>query len=120
MFKIISARIPLRSSSRFYTWTFTFLIYINDLSDNLTSNPKLFYDNTLFSTVTDPNVTANQTNNALDHIITWANQWEMNFNPDTSKQAQEVIFSRKVKVTAHAHIFSTIIQYVKPQLKSIL
>ena len=25
----------------------------------------------------------------------------MDFNPDTSKQAQEVIFSRKVKVTAH-------------------
>ena len=28
----------------------------------------------------------------------------MNFNPDTSKQAQEVIFSRKVKVTAHPRL----------------
>ena len=28
----------------------------------------------------------------------------MNFNPDTSKQAQEVIFSRKIKVTAHPHL----------------
>ena len=28
----------------------------------------------------------------------------MNFNPDTSKQAQEVIFSRKVKVTAHLQL----------------
>ena len=43
----------------------------------------------------------------------------MNFNPDTSKEAQ-VLFSRKVKVTAHLNLFSTIIQYVKPQLKSIL
>ena len=28
----------------------------------------------------------------------------MNFNPDTSKQAQDVIFSRKVKLTAHAQL----------------
>ena len=30
----------------------------------------------------------------------------MNFNPDTSKQAQEVLFSHKVKVTAHSQLFS--------------
>ena len=48
-----------------------FLIYINDLTDNLVSNPKLFADNTLFSTVTDPNVTANQINNDLHNISTW-------------------------------------------------
>ena len=93
-----------------------FLIYIDDVPDNLVSNPKLFADDTsLFSTVTDPNVTANQINND-----TRAYQWKMNFNPDTSKQAQEVLFSRKVKVTAHPNLFSTIIQYMKPQLKSIL
>ena len=39
---------------------------MNDLPDNLTSNPKLFADDTpLFSTVTDPNATANQMNNDL-------------------------------------------------------
>ena len=38
-----------------------FLNCINDLPDNLPSNPKLFADDkSLFSTVTDPNVTANQ------------------------------------------------------------
>ena len=47
-----------------------FKIYINDLTDNLVSNPKLFADNTLFSTVTDPNVTANQINNGLHSIST--------------------------------------------------
>ena len=98
-----------------------FFIYVNDLPDNLFSNTKLFADDTsLFSTVTDPNVTANQINNDLHNISTWAYQWKMNFNPDTSKQAQEVLFSRKVKVTAHPNLFSTIIQYMKPQLKSIL
>ena len=46
-----------------------FLIYINDLLDNLVSNPKLFTDDTsLFFTVTDPNVTANQINNDLHNI----------------------------------------------------
>ena len=63
-----------------------FLIYINDLPGNLTSNPKLFAgDTSLFSTVTDPNVTANQINNDLHNISTWAHQWKMNFNLDTSK-----------------------------------
>ena len=46
-----------------------FLIYIDDVPDNLVSNPKLFADDTsLFSTVTDPNVTANQINNDLHNI----------------------------------------------------
>ena len=79
-----------------------FLIYINDLLNKLVSNPTLFADDTsLFSIVTDPNVTANQINNDLHNISTWAYQWKMNFNSDTSKQAQDIIFSCKVKVTAH-------------------
>ena len=66
--------------------------------NNLTSNPKLLADETLlFSTVTDPNAI----NHNFHNINTWALQWKMNFNPDTSKQAPEVIFSRKVKVIAH-------------------
>ena len=79
---------------------FSSLVYINDLLDNLTSNPKLFTDNTpLFSTVTDPNAATNQINNDFHN-----NTWEMNFKADTSKQAQEVIFSRKIKVTAHPQL----------------
>ena len=94
-----------KSSPRFYTWTFIFLIYINDLLDNLNSNPKLFTDDTsLFSTVTDPNATANQINNDLHNINTRAYQWKMNFNPDTSKQAQEAIYSHNIKVTAHPQL----------------
>ena len=73
-----------------------FLIFINDLPDNLVSNPKLFADDiSLFSTVTDPNVTANQINNDLRNLSTWAYQWKMNFNPDTSKQVQEVLLAIK-------------------------
>ena len=43
-----------------------FLIYINDLSDNLKTNPKLFADDTsLFSIVHDLNVSANDLNHDL-------------------------------------------------------
>ena len=31
----------------------------------------------------------------------WACQWKMSFNPDPSKKAQEVIFSRKSKRSTH-------------------
>ena len=52
-----------------------FLIYINNLLDNLVSNLKLFADDTsLFPTVTGPNVMANQINNDLHNISTWAYQ----------------------------------------------
>ena len=37
----------------------------------------------------------------LKRITNWAFQWKMIFNPDLSKQAQEVIFSRKIKKLLH-------------------
>ena len=40
-----------RSLTRFHTWTIVFLIYINDLSDDLASNPKFADDIFLFSAV---------------------------------------------------------------------
>ena len=81
-------------------------IYINDLLDNLTLNPKLFADDTsLFSTVTDPNDTANQIKNDLHSINTWAYRWKKKFNHDSSNQAHEVIFIRTIKVTAHPQLF---------------
>ena len=61
-------------------------------------------DTPLFSIVTDAAATANQINNYLHNINTWSHQWKMNFNLDTSKQAQEVIFSHKVKVLAYLQL----------------
>ena len=40
---------------------------------------------------------AQVTKTNLERISNWATQWKMNFNLDTTKQAQEVVFSRKVK-----------------------
>ena len=79
-----------------------FLIYINDLADGLSSNAKLFADGTsLFFVVHNANTIAKELNNDLVKINRWAYQWKMSFNPDPSKQAQEVIFSRKTKKEYH-------------------
>ena len=40
-------------------------------------------------------------NNDLVKILQWAYQWKMSFNPDITKQAHEVIFSRKLSIVSH-------------------
>ena len=44
----------------------------------------------------------------LEKISNWVNQWKMSFNLDKSKQAQEVIFSRKTQRVNHPAIFNII------------
>ena len=78
------------------------LVYINDLSEELFSNAKLFADDTsLFSVIYDSNTSALEVNSDLAKINRWAFQWKMSFNPDPKKHAQEVIFSQKSKVISH-------------------
>ena len=74
-----------------------FLIYINDLPNNLESKPKIFADDTsLFSIVIDQILSCEELNRDLARISEWARQWKMSFNPDPSKQAVEVYFSRRL------------------------
>ena len=49
----------------------------------------------LYSVVCDPLQSANNLNHDLELIQQWAYQWEMEFNPDPTKQATEVFFSCK-------------------------
>ena len=73
-----------------------FLVYINDLESNINSNIKFFVDDTmLFSVVQDSVKSATDLNHDLDMISQWAHQWKMEFNPDPSNQATEVLFSCK-------------------------
>ena len=75
----------------------------------LSSNSMLFADDTsLFSVARDMTSSANILNNDLLKINNWAYQWKMSFNPDPSKQVQEVIFSRKIKKPSHPVLISTI------------
>ena len=83
-----------------------FLIYINDLPENLISVAKLFADDTsIFSTVVDINKSTDDLNKDLSTINSWALQWKMSFNPDPNKQATEVVFSRKLKPAVHPSLY---------------
>ena len=94
------------------------LICINDLSLGLKSNVKLFADDTSwFSIVHDPTISANILNEDLDKINKWDFEWKMAFNLDITKQAQEVIFTEKIKKSAHQHLFfnNSIVQKTETQ-----
>ena len=66
-----------------------FLVYINDLSEKITSAVRLFADDTsFFSVVNGPNISAN----------------ELKKDPDKNKQAQEVVFSRKQSKPKHPRL----------------
>ena len=79
-----------------------FLIYINDLCNKLSSTLKLFADDTsIFSIVHAIDLSSKQLNNYLKKVLDWTYQWKISFNPDLSKQAREVIFSRKASRVDH-------------------
>ena len=67
------------------------------LTIGLKSECKLFANDIfLFFVAHDVNTFANDINKDLKPISDWAFQWKMSFNPDPSKQAQAIIFSRKI------------------------
>ena len=74
-----------------------FLIYINDLPDDIQSICKIFADDTaLFSKCKDFKKSERELNEDLAIIKEWACQWKMDFDPDPKKQATEVCFSHKI------------------------
>ena len=95
-----------------------FLIYINDLERNIKSKIKFFADDTmLFSLVKDPEISANDLNHDLDAIRQWADQWKLEFNPDPTKQATEVLFSCKISTPYHPQLTfnGTVVAKMKEQ-----
>ena len=83
-----------------------FLIYTNDLVDNVNSEAKLFADDTsLFTVVYDVEIAPDKLNKDLDIISNWARQWKMQFNPDINKQAIQVTFSQKKGTVVQPPIF---------------
>ena len=83
-----------------------FLVYINDLTADLTRNVKLFADDiSLFTVVQQPYTAAEDLNHDLELISKWAHDWRMSFNPDPQKQAVELLLSKKRHEIDHPHIF---------------
>ena len=72
------------------------------MSENVESTLKLFADDTsLFSVVHDSNTSVEVLSRNLQKISEWAHKWKMSFNPDVSKRALKVIFSRKQAKSVH-------------------
>ena len=82
-----------------------FLIYINDLAEDLFSDLIFFADDTsLLSVVYNINASARELNDDLKKFNNWAVQCTMSFNPDRSKEAQENTFCRKIKKLPHSSL----------------
>ena len=91
---------------RVQSWAPVFLAYINDLVENVSSDARLFADDTsLFTVVYEKEVAATQLNSDLEIISQWAYKWKMQFNPDKNKQAIQVIFSQKGDNSAYPLIY---------------
>ena len=54
--------------------------------------------------VYDPSILANDLNHDLNIILQWAYHWKMEFNPDPSNQANEVLFSCKKSTQNHPQL----------------
>ena len=82
-----------------------FLVYINDLPDNISSDIRLFADDSsLFTDVDGVDQTHDKLCKDLQTITMWAYRWKMIFNHDITKQAIEVIFSCKKQKPDHPEL----------------
>ena len=70
-----------------------FLVFINDIVDDIDCNIKLFADDTsLYVVIDDSAETCNKLNDDLLRISTWAEKWKVKFNP---AKTETILFSRK-------------------------
>ena len=70
-----------------------FLIYINDLTDKLISNPFIYADDTmLFEVVENADVSAANLNDDLNRISHWSSKWLVTMNPS---KCRSLVFSLK-------------------------
>ena len=80
-----------------------FLIYINDIVNDIGSNIRLFADDTsLYIVVTDPDTSAELLTSDLVKIEDWAEKWLVTFQPP---KTNSLVISRKVNKPAHHPLF---------------
>ena len=94
-----------------------FLLYVNDIADNLLSLTRLFADDTSLSySSQSPYTIEDVINSDLESIYIWSKQWLVNFNPQKTKAMVfsninlpndvEITFQDKLVefVTCHKHL----------------
>ena len=80
-----------------------FLLYINDIVNDIGSNIRLFADDTsLFIIVDDPVTAAGCINADLGRISNWASTWLVTFNPS---KTETLLISRKLNKPLHPPLF---------------
>ena len=75
-----------------------FLVYINDIVDNVRCDIKLFADDTSIFSVVRNDRSTEELNRDLERLRLWSWQWKMHFNAD---KTEEVIFSTKTNMPLH-------------------
>lgn len=76
-----------------------FLLYINDIVENIESSIRLFADDTsLYIIVDNPIQAATKLNSDLSRIHQWAEKWLVTFNPAKS---ESIVFTRKINKPYH-------------------
>ena len=71
---------------------YLFLLYINDIVDNIKSNIRLFADDTSLFTVIDDKNSVSILNEDLYQIASWSQNWCVILNPNRTKT---ILFTRK-------------------------
>ena len=95
----IEAGVPLGSS----LGALLFLIYINDIVSYISSNIKLFADDTSLSMVLEnPIITADILNDDIQKIQSWANKWLATFNP---AKTESMLISKIMNKPDHPPLF---------------
>ena len=85
-----------------------FVLYINDLPENIVSNVYMFADDTkVFKTITSPNA-QHTLQNDLDYLTSWSSKWLLRFHPDKCNLMhvgktiqQEYAYNLNIDNTAH-------------------
>ncbi|KAL8609842.1 hypothetical protein ACOMHN_020677 [Nucella lapillus] len=86
-----------------------FLLYINDLPENLSSTTRLFADDTLCHRVINSNDDQAALQQDLDHMADWELKWKMSFHPE---KCQALHVTRKKKPLTKDYILHD--QKLKP------
>lgn len=87
-----------------------FLLFINDLPEQVSSHTRLFADDCLLYRITNNESDSKELQNDLSNLEHWESEWQMNFNPDKcyvlniSKKSKTNLFKYKL----HNQILETV------------